>query len=292
MKASGFISEAYAAGQMPMVSGLELVDTGSGLSARCSYRYYGTDSNYTIRLYLDEWTKEEGATVRENKVLEKSATGDGQGMTDPAEVDSGIYYIVAAVRDDGTVGATAQFYETEKYCVTRTDGGYQITPWTEDTGKADDGKSEEIWREKEIGGGERESDGKSCEHSFETVLIRQPDADHDAVTARQCSICGSVAEYMEVPNSAYAFFQRDTADRILEMTEGEITIDTARWISFHRMVTDAMLQRPKVQITVHFRYKGKEETVVIPAGADRDGLANEDGFCGFLYLQQRYAKID
>ncbi len=67
---------------------------------------------------------------------------------------------------------------------------------------------------------------------------------------------------------------------------GTVVITTRSWVSFHKSVLNALQARPDVTVIINYRYAGKYYTVTIPAGADVSALANEEGFCGFRYLDQ------
>lgn len=274
----GTAQEALAATSEPTVSNLTVIDTGNGISAQCDYAGYAAGSDYDIQLYLDKWNGDTRSTVKFT-ILDKDDTGTGR--TDAVMAESGIYSAAAVIRDNVTAESTARYYETEKYRVIKTDSGYQITKLQADHHVSVRTNAEQADVPEEL------SPVIICEHIFEEIQISDADPDHDAIVGMQCESCGAMKDYYEVPNSAYAYFQRESAQKILNAAAGgEVVISTARWISFHHMVTDAMAQRPDVTIIVVYRYKGLDDTIIIPAGADRSGFANDDGYCGFLYLKQ------
>lgn len=67
---------------------------------------------------------------------------------------------------------------------------------------------------------------------------------------------------------------------------GTVIVSTLNWVSFHKSVLKALQARPDVTVIINYKYAGKYYTVTIPAGADVSALANEEGFCGFRYLDQ------
>lgn len=101
-----------------------------------------------------------------------------------------------------------------------------------------------------------------------------------------CPECGRV--YERIPVSAYKVFNYETANKIKKASQGAtIEIKTRRWISFGRVVMQALADRPDVTLKVSFldgEYKGDEYEFVIPAGTDTISLLDENGFSGFIYL--------
>lgn len=98
--------------------------------------------------------------------------------------------------------------------------------------------------------------------------------------------CGEVL--YRVPTSAYYVFNKNTMDKIKNAKQGEtIKIDTRKWISFHKMVMQALADRPDVSLEVSFldgEYKGNKVSFTIPAGTDTLSLLDEKGYAGFVYL--------
>lgn len=59
---------------------------------------------------------------------------------------------------------------------------------------------------------------------------------------------------------------------------------------FNKPVIEALKNRQDVTTTVNFKYKGTAYTFTIPAGygsEQLDGLLDENGYCGFMYLNCR-----
>ena len=70
-----------------------------------------------------------------------------------------------------------------------------------------------------------------------------------------------------------------------------VKVETDRWISFHKMVMEALKERPDVSLEVSFlegEYKGNRVSFTIPAAADTSDLFKEDNFAGFMYLGDKY----
>lgn len=73
-----------------------------------------------------------------------------------------------------------------------------------------------------------------------------------------------------------------------------IDIETDRWISFHKMVIEALRERPDVTLNISFLdegYKGERYIVTIPAGADTADLIDSNGYAGFHYLGGKFGMI-
>jgi hypothetical protein len=73
--------------------------------------------------------------------------------------------------------------------------------------------------------------------------------------------------------------------------DATVKIETSKWISFHKMVMEALAERPDVTLEISFLdegHKGKRCTVVIPKGTDAISLVDKNGFTGFLYLGEQF----
>ncbi|MBE5836706.1 putative Ig domain-containing protein [Butyrivibrio sp.] len=114
--------------------------------------------------------------------------------------------------------------------------------------------------------------------------------DRDGELRYQCTECYDIL--VRVPLSAYYVFNANTVDKIAKAKQGEtVKITTDRWISFHKMVFDALAARPDVSLEVSFldgEYKGNRISFTIPAGADSSDLFTENNFAGFMYLGNKY----
>ena len=63
-----------------------------------------------------------------------------------------------------------------------------------------------------------------------------------------------------------------------------------RWISFHKMVLEALNKRPDVTLKVSFldgEYRGDVRSFTIPAGTDAASFAADSNFAGFMYIASK-----
>lgn len=123
-----------------------------------------------------------------------------------------------------------------------------------------------------------------CNHVWEKVLVNDATADSDALSVDQCVKCGAVNRFEMIPNSAYAAFLEESANKIVNTKQAEVVIDTRIWTSFNRTVFNAIQSRPDVSVTVNYLYKGEEYTLNIPSGIDVSLLMDENGYGGFRYI--------
>ena len=121
-------------------------------------------------------------------------------------------------------------------------------------------------------------------HHFVDVVIQEATVNQDGQTVRQCSICGAVEPGSRVKVSGYNVFIKDTIASIEKASGKELTINTDRWVSFNEKVFDVLEKKSELALTINYVYNHKKYRVTIPAGADLNGLCNEEGFCGFRYL--------
>ena len=146
------------------------------------------------------------------------------------------------------------------------------------------------------GGGDSSSDTSSKTstpvshtHSYAWEDGKEATEDDNGEMIYKCS-CGEVL--YRVPTSAYNVFNRNTAEKIKNAKQGAtVKIETSRWISFHKMVMQALADRPDVSLEVSFldgEYKGNRVSFTIPAGTDTLSLLDENGFSGFLYLAGKF----
>lgn len=134
-------------------------------------------------------------------------------------------------------------------------------------------------------GMEKNASGDSCSHVFDYVITQEPTADTDGVMSYQCIKCGDVIK--TYPVSALIAFMENAKQSILNAKEGEtVTVSTELWTCFNREVIEAIAERTDVTVTVNYKYQNIYYTVTIPAGADVSQLLNEEGFCGFRYLDK------
>ena len=126
-------------------------------------------------------------------------------------------------------------------------------------------------------------------HVYEWDTINAT-ADQDGEMRYQCRICGDIQT--RVPITAYYIFNKETTDKIRRAKQGEtVKIETARWISFHKMVMEALADRPDVTLEVSFLdegHKGTRKNFTIPAGTDTKSLVDDKGFAGFIYLTNKF----
>lgn len=136
---------------------------------------------------------------------------------------------------------------------------------------------------------ESKSEYKPHTHEFAWDTVAATETT-DGELRYQCKECGQILT--RVPLSAYYVFNANTVEKITKAKQGEtVKITTDRWISFHKMVFDALAARPDVSLEVSFldgEYKGNRVSFTIPAGADTSDLFTEDNFAGFMYLGNKY----
>ncbi|MCR5403713.1 MAG: Ig-like domain-containing protein [Butyrivibrio sp.] len=134
-----------------------------------------------------------------------------------------------------------------------------------------------------------DSSGGGHIHKFvwESIEATQ---DADGELRYRCEGCGEIQT--RVPLTAYYVFNRNTAEKIRKAgKDATVKVETNKWISFHKMVMEALADRPDVTLEISFLdegYKGKRCTVVIPKGTDTMSLVDKNGFAGFLYLGGRF----
>ncbi|SCX89685.1 hypothetical protein SAMN02910292_00405 [Lachnospiraceae bacterium XBB2008] len=123
-------------------------------------------------------------------------------------------------------------------------------------------------------------------HDYEWRTLKEATEDEDGEYAYVCRTCGDVR--YRVPIGAYATFNINTQNKIRNAAkDATVEISTTRWISFHRMVMDALRERPDVTLKVNYLsdgYKGDPMTFTIPAGTDTGALPDENGYAGFKFL--------
>lgn len=257
---------------MPGVTNLEVAvsEDGSGVIAECSYQNYTEQSGCEMRLYL--YKLENGKeTVESQKTI--AYAEQGKDSTPPKQVENGVYQASVTIDDGVTI---RQINSTNYYRVSKSEGNYIVT--------VEAGREELIQlapendRQKKV--------DFSCRHECEYILIEQATPIKDAVQAYQCMKCGAVFEYIDVPNSAYAAFLKETARLILNAEQEEVTITTDRWMSFDQTVFEAMKVRPDLSVKINYRYHGENYLLVIPAGTDVEILMDENGFGGFRYMEE------
>ncbi len=123
-------------------------------------------------------------------------------------------------------------------------------------------------------------------HEYEWRTLKEATEEEDGEYAYVCRTCGDVR--YRVPIGAYATFNINTQNKIRNAAkDATVEISTTRWISFHRMVMDALRERPDVTLKVNYLsdgYKGDPMTFTIPKGTDTEALPDENGYAGFKFL--------
>ena len=90
-----------------------------------------------------------------------------------------------------------------------------------------------------------------------------------------------------MPGSAQGFFIARVIREIANASEGAaVTVDTQIWVCYTQAVMDMLIQRPDVTLVTNYRYNHVDYTVTIPAGYEVNTLVDENGCCGFRYLDQ------
>ena len=134
-----------------------------------------------------------------------------------------------------------------------------------------------------------ESKNTAHSHLYSWKEEKQATEDTNGEMVYKCE-CGDVM--YRVPTSAYYVFNKNTTEKIMKAKQGAtVKIETSRWISFHKMVMQALSDRPDVSLEVSFldgEYKGNRVFFTIPAGTDTLSLLDENGYTGFLYLAGKF----
>ena len=134
-----------------------------------------------------------------------------------------------------------------------------------------------------------EDTGSDHTHNFIWETIEATE-DADGELRYQCESCGEIQT--RVPLTAYNVFNQNAAEKIRSAKkDATVKIETSKWISFHKMVMEALAERPDVALEISFLdegHKGKRCTVVIPKGTDAISLVDKNGFTGFLYLGEQF----
>lgn len=261
---------------------LSVIPWGSGVSAKCEFEGYEPDAGYSMELYLNR-VQEDGA-VAEIALKGIFVPGGGAGMeiTEEKQVEPGVYKATLVLdRTDGGMPAVDNFRNSPLYDVIRNGDSYMVLPHQEPDHRPETGLQEPA-------GEERDDSGQcSCSHSTVSYrVVEKANPEKDAVQVGECDNCGEVLSYSFVPNSAYAAFLEAVIQTIQDTQSGEAVIETERWISFNRTVLEEIAGKPQTALTIRYRYDGKRYEVTIPPGAEVNELADENGFCGFRYLDQ------
>lgn len=269
------------AADAPVVSELKVAssDDRTGVVAQCSYQNYNDQSGCELTLYLYRAEENGTQTIVAYQTLPYAVSEIGSIAA--GSVPEGIYFASVVMDYSGTINPINSQY----YKVKLVDGGYVVTPEKDDMPA--DHKNNSRGNEKE-----QESGKPDCIHVWEYNIVEQATTEKDSVMAYQCARCGQVIKYLEVPNSAYCVFLKETTETIRSAQTDQVIIDTQHWVSFDKTVLDAIADRRDVTIVVNYKYQGKKYSVTIPCGADVSGLADKDGFCGFRYLDQVFGGME
>ena len=274
----GFPAPVVYAAQPVSVSELTIRAVSGGVSAECTFTGFDSGSGYTIQLYLERMNEDGSTSVITYQDLSPTADGSGSEQTMPREVETGVYRAVLLMQTtSGGGNPIARFENSPLYDVGRNGEDYEVTLHPEGGGG----------QPGENGGAEE----NSCSHqySLQYDICREAMPDTDALLAGKCVNCGEILSYEEIPNSAYVAFLQESADAIRNAALGEqVEIYTDRWISFDRRVAKALADRPDVSVKLAYRYKGENCVLEIPAGEDWISLLDENGFCGFRYLDRLF----
>ena len=275
---AGLSAPVVYAAQPVSVSALTIRAVSGGISAECTFTGFDSGSGYTMQLYLEKVNGDGSTSAIIYQDLSPTVDGSGSAQTTPQEVETGVYRAVLLMQTtSGGGNPIARFENSPLYDVVRNGEDYEVTLHPEGGG----GQPEE-------NGGAEEN---SCSHqySLQYDICREATPDADALLAGKCVNCGEILSYEEIPNSAYVAFLQESAEAIRNAAQGEqVEIYTDRWISFDRRVAKALADRPDVSVKLAYRYKGEAYILKIPAGEDWIGLLDENGFCGFRYLDQLF----
>lgn len=127
-------------------------------------------------------------------------------------------------------------------------------------------------------------------HDFQPVTVQEASETQDEVRQLKCA-CGVVSKTFIVPGSSLgAFIERVVKDITDAPEDAVVTVDTKIWTCYNKEVMDALSRRTDVTLVTNYRYNHVDYTVTIPAGYDVAGLLDENGYCGFRYLDQIFGE--
>ena len=292
----GLSAPVVYAAQPVSVSALTIRAVSGGISAECTFTGFDSGSGYTMQLYLEKMNEDGSTSAITYQNLSPTADGSGSEQTTPWDVETGVYRAVLLMQTtSGGGNPIARFENSPLYDVVRNGEDYEVTLHPEggdgQPGENGGAGSSNAGKRKADSLAEEETEESSCSHqySLQYNVCREATPDADALLAGKCVNCGEILSYEEVPNSAYVAFLQESADTIKNAALGEqVTICTDRWISFDRRVAKALADRPDVSVKLAYRYKGETYILEIPAGEDWISLLDENGFCGFRYLDQLF----
>lgn len=289
-------SEVKAAEEMIQVSGISVIAKEDGICAECFYRNFDS-SVCTVQLYLEKQNGTEAIPVVYRN-LSDIGEEEQKAETEICREGTGIYRAVLLTRAEGDT-TVVRFQDSGWYEAVDMGDHYEVRPYVPSSGENTiSGRPREEPEENTVSGraGEEpeENIGSTCEHKPIRELYEPATPQRDAIFCESCELCGQVLAYGEIPNTAYVAFLDYAAGIIRKAQPAEqVVVDTDRWISFDKRVLDAIKERADVSILIWYRDQGEEHQVLLPAGVDVSSLGDENGFCGFRYLNQIFGeKID
>lgn len=272
--------EVTAAEEMIQLFDISVSAREDGICAECTYRNFDS-SIYMVQLYLE---KQDGgvAIPVAYQNLSSASEEEQQVQTEICRAGTGIYRAVLLTRAQGET-TVVRFQDSGWYEAVDKGDYYEVRPYAPDSGEAEvsqgDGAKEEEHQARD--------EYNICGHRPVREIYAEATPQSDAVFCESCELCGQVLAYGEIPNTAYAAFLEEAADRIRNaQPDGQVVITTDRWISFDRRVLEAIGERTDLSILVKYRSQGEEHQILLPAGTDVISLGDENGFCGFQYLSQ------
>lgn len=277
-------AEATASGDMIQISRLSVVAMEDGICASCFYQNFDSDT-CTVQLYLEKQSGMETIPVVYRNL---SGTGEeGQQIeTEICREGTGIYRAVLLTRAEGET-TVVRFRDSGWYEAVDLGDHYEVRPYLPGNEGNTTSKRELVEEEPE------KSIGSVCEHKPVRELYEPATSQRDAVFCESCESCGQVLAYGEIPNTAYVSFLNQAASIIYGAQQGEqVVISTDRWMSFDERVLDAVSKREDVSVLIRYRDQGEEHQVLLPAGTDAGRLGDENGFCGFRYLNQIFGSFE
>lgn len=258
-------AEAFAVTELQVAAS----DDNRQIMAQCRYQNHDAQSGCIMTLYLYQIRPDDQASIVAYKTIPYAEMGEDS--TVPVSVEDGLYLASVGMNYNGMV---KQINSEHYYQVKNSDGKVEVTELEEPD------QSEDLSHK-------AEESRHTCSHdSLYYEAVRPATAESDGVQACLCTVCGEIIRYEEIPNSAYASFQQEAIDAIRNAEAEEVIIHTDRWVSFHRTVMEAISEKQNLKVIVRYTYQGKKYEVTIPGGEDVNALVDENGFCGFRYLDQ------
>ena len=89
----------------------------------------------------------------------------------------------------------------------------------------------------------------------------------------------------------YSSWSASTAKKISNAAaKKKLTINAKQFTAFSPAIRDAMIERPDVQVTVKWTDNGEAKKFVILSGTDVSKVFDENGYAGFVYLQNYFGE--